>query len=198
MSTPPTGNLVKWWPAVSDEPTPSETALHTRLLFNAANDHDQAITLLKQQLNNAGATATSVLEEIAAAVSSSGVTSFNTHIGNVTFFPQLGMVNDQLGQPTYLTQMTDNGVKIIVGDSVPVAITLNAGVSIPWFCIIDNDSSAVANLTPSSGALYGESSIPSDGFGIVFYDGTNFWCGATGGASTPPTAYRWSNIFLGG
>jgi len=53
MSTTPTGNLVKFWPTIPEEPTPQQTALHTRLLFNAANDHDQAITLLDQKLTNA-------------------------------------------------------------------------------------------------------------------------------------------------
>ncbi len=43
-------NLVKWYPpGLSSDPTPADLALHIRLLYNATNDHDQAITTLKQQ-----------------------------------------------------------------------------------------------------------------------------------------------------
>lgn len=171
-------NLTKWYPAVSDEPTPSETALHTRLLYNGINDHDQAITTLKAQLTAAETAVTTVIENAASSSTNPGVTAFNTLAGNVTYFPDLGKVNDQLGNPAYTVQVTDNGAKIIVGDSSAVAITLSP-TALPWFAIIDNDSSAAANLSPSSGALFGAQTIPGGGFGIVFFDGSNWWCGAT-------------------
>lgn len=170
-------NLTKWWPSVPDSPTPEQTALHTRQIFNGLNDHDQAITTLKQQLTAATfAMAAAATEE--SSSTTAGVTSFNTLAGNVTYFPYLGHVNDQLGNPAYTTQATDNGAKIIVGDSSVVAVTLNAGVGTPWFTIIDNDSSSYATLTPSAGTLFGAQRIPPRAFGVVYFDGIFFWCGA--------------------
>lgn len=155
----------------------SELVKAVRYLASGSVDLNQAVASLKGQVDTAQTTATTA-QATASVNTNTGVRSFNTLAGNVTFYPQLGAVNNQLGQPAYTTQQTDNGAKIIVGDSSAVAVTLNAGVGTPWFTVIDNDSSAVANLAPSAGSLFGAQSIPSGGFAIVYYDG-NFWCGAT-------------------
>lgn len=174
-----TGNLVKWYPPISEHPTTEEIALHTRLLYNAVNDHDQAITLLDGKVG----TTTASIQAVTQVVNTQtleGVTAFNSQTGAIIYFPGLGTVNDQLGEPTYTTQQSDNGAKIIVGDSSATMVTLNNLVKAPWFTIIDNDSLAVANLTPSGGAqIFGDSSIYANCFGIVYYDGTNFWSGST-------------------
>ena len=79
---------------------------------------------------------------------------------------------------SYTTQQSDNGAKVVVGDASPITITLNNGVTTPWFTIIDNDSSAVASLIPAAGArIFGDSSIYANCFGIVYFDGANFWSG---------------------
>ena len=92
----------------------------------------------------------------------------------------VGGVNDQIGVTAYTTQQSDYGVKIIVGDSSAIAITLNGAVTTPWFTIIDNDSSSIASLTPSSPyVLNGDAQIDPRCFGIIYFDGANFWCGAT-------------------
>jgi len=144
--------------------------------YNGFVVHEQAFRALKQQVDAAHATANKAVSAVDSRTVSSGVTAFNTLAGNVTFFPQLGHVNDQRGNPSYATVGTDNGAKIIVGDSSVVAITLDAGVGTPWFTIIDNDSSSVATLTPSSGTLHGPDHIPPRGFAVVYFDG-NFWAG---------------------
>lgn len=102
----------------------------------------------------------------------------------------VGGVNDQIGVTAYTTQQSDYGVKIIVGDSSAIAITLNGGVTTPWFTIIDNDSSSIASLTPSGAtSLVGENTIPPGCFAIVYFDGAHFWCGATRLASDTRTGY---------
>lgn len=159
-----------------DNASPEDIVSAVRYHSSGILDLNQAIVALKQQVDTASTTATSAATA-ASSVVSSGVTSFNTLAGNVTYFPRLGYVNDQLGQPAYTTQPTDNGAKIIVGDSSTVVVTLNAGVGTPWFTIIDNDSSSTATLTPSSGTLNGPHHIPPGGFGIVYFDGVYFWAG---------------------
>jgi hypothetical protein len=140
-------------------------------------DLNQAIYALAPKLDSTAATANAVAQNSSVA---SGVSSFNSETGAVVYFPTLGKVNNQLGVAAYTTQTSDNGAKIVVGDSSAVAVTLNSSVAAPWFCVIDNDSSSVANLSPTSGLLYGEKVIQPGGFGIVSFDGFNFWCGATG------------------
>lgn len=190
MSTPPLNPTSFRYPfQLSDEATLPEVIAAVRYHSSGILDLNQAITALKPQVDTAQTTANAAVA--AATPTSSGVTSFNTLSGNVTYFPRLGMVNDQRGNPTYLTEQTDNGGKIIVADSSPIVITLNASVGAPWFTTIDNDSSSMATLTPSSGSLFGEQTIPGNGFGIVYFDGTNFFCGATsagggGGGFTNP------------
>ena len=177
MSSPPLNPTSFRYPfQLSDESTLQEVIAAVRYHSSGIVDLNQAIAALKPQVDTAQSTAEAAAS---ATPTSSGVKSFNTLVGNVTYFPQLGMVNDQRGNLTYLTEQTDNGAKIIVADSSPIVITLNAAVAAPWFTFIDNDSSATATLSPSSGSLFGEQSIPGNGFGIVFFDGTNFFCGAT-------------------
>lgn len=157
-------------------------------------DLNQAIAALVPKVDSTATAASGSSSSGTTVVS--GVSSFNSETGVVVFFPTLGNVNNQLGVSAYSTQTTDNGAKIIVGDSSAVAVTLNSAVTAPWLCVIDNDSSAVANLIPASGVLHGEQNIQPGGFGTVFFDGTDFWCGATG--VTPKTFIPVDSTFLTG
>lgn len=152
-----------------------------RYLASGIVDLNQAIAYIKPVIDSTAKTANA-----AASTTTSGVTSFNSETGTVVYFPQLGTVNNQLGNSSYQTQQTDNGAKIIVGDSSAVTVTLNPLVTAPWFTIIDNDSSSIASL---SGVVNGETSIPPGGFGIVYFDGADFWCGATRLASDSTLGY---------
>lgn len=145
-----------------------------RYVASGIVDLNQAIAALKSQLD-ASNTATAV----STSTPSSPITIINSNA-----FPYLGTVNDQRGNALYLTQITDNGAKIVVADSSPITIMLNALVTAPWFTFIDNDSSSTATLTPSAGSIVGETSIPANGFGIIFFDGADFYCGATMGGAT--------------
>lgn len=190
MSTPPLNPIsFRLMFGVGEEDVDPAVATALRYAFSGNVDLNQAIAALNAKVN---ANHTAVM-----AAASSG--SSSTTIINSNNFPYLGTVNDQRGNAAYLTELTDNGAKIVLGDSSPITVTLNAMVTPPWFTFIDNDSSSIATLTPSAGSVFGETVIPANGFGIVFFNGANFFCGTTGaGASTPSTAFRWSTIFSGG
>lgn len=148
-----------------------------RWLASGVVDLNQAIAALVPKVDST-ATAVSNASSSSSTVVA-GVSSFNSETGDVIFFPTLGNVNNQIGVTDYTTQTTDNGAKIVVGDSSAVAITLNDAVTAPWFCFIDNDSSSIASLIPASGTIHGQSYITGGSFGIVMFDGTDFWCGTT-------------------
>ena len=162
--------------SLSEHSTMGEVAEAVRTAFNGLTVHEQAFANLPTQIaSQASAAATAAVEEITSETTE-GVTSFNALTGAVIYFPNLGMVNDQLGNPSYLTQTADAGRKIIVGDSTPVAVTLNPSVTLPWFTIIGNDSSAYASISAGSGASFnGIQSIYPGGFVLIFYDGSTFW-----------------------
>lgn len=167
-------------PVLSENSTMKDVAEAMGVAFDGLTVHEQAFANLPSAIETAATAAATAAVETIESETSSGVTAFNTLTGAVLYFPALGTVNDQLGNPLYLTQQSDNGAKIIVGDSTQVTVDLNQGVMAPWFTIIDNDSSAVAVLTTDSGAsVFGEQAICPGGFGVVYYDGANFWCGAT-------------------
>lgn len=151
-----------------------------KAIENAVNgivDLNQAIVALNSKVEAIPTTTTTTTTT--NTEETSGVTEFNSETGDVIYFPDLLAVNNQLGNPIYMTQTSDAGAKIIVGDSSPVTVNLNSSVTKPWGAIIDNDSSSSAALVPVSGTLYGAQAIPPGGFGIVCFDGINWWCGAT-------------------
>jgi hypothetical protein len=165
-----------------------------RYVASGLVDLNQAVAALKPQVDS---TATVANAAASSSGTSAGVSSFNSETGAVVYFPQLGTVNDQIGQASYATQQSDNGAKIIVGDASGVAVTLSPTVTAPWFTIIDNDSSAIASLTAGGGSLFGAQEIVPGGFGIVFFDGTDFWADAAGGL-TPQTFIPMDSTFLTG
>lgn len=175
MSSPPLNPPNVRYPFTLPEDLDPEVRRAIEFTFNGLTVHEQAFAALKPQLDSTASVANK-----AASTVVEGVTSFNSETGAVVFFPNLGTVNDQLGNSSYLTQDSDNGAKIIVGDSTPVTVNLNNLVTTPWFTIIDNDSGTIASLVPAVGSsIVGDSTIQPFCFGVVFFDGTTFWCGGT-------------------
>jgi hypothetical protein len=135
-----------------------------RYVASGIVDLNQAIAALNSKVNVIKPTNTTIIQSTAGAGGGGGGIA------------GLGGVNDQLGVTSYTTQQSDNGAKIIVGDSSPVTVNLSAAVTTPWFTIIDNDSSSVATL---AGTVEGARSIYPGGFAVVFFDGATFWSGCT-------------------
>ena len=161
---------------LNEDSTQADVHDAIRTALNGLTVHEQAFANIipAQVAAQASAAATAAVENISSEVVA-GVTSFNARTGPVIYFPGLGAVNNQLGESSYETQQGDAGAKILVGDSGPVTVNLNPGVTLPWFTFIGNDSGASVFLMPDSGALHGLQSIYPGGFAIVFYDGTDFW-----------------------
>ena len=164
MGTANTGNLVKWYPPISDHPTPEETALHQRLLFDSSNDHDQAITLLNGKL-----------EDLAATKTTNTVTTVTNTVQS-TQFPGLGTDNDQTGNTSYTTQSSDNGILLILNDASPVAVSLNSVVAVPFFLFATNGGAGTVTFTPTSGTINGGASLAfqQNYFAVIVFDGTNW------------------------
>ncbi len=148
-----------------------------RYVVSGIVDLNQAIVQLKGQIDTNHESVTNTI----LSSGGGGISPAPPTIGT------LGVVNDQLGAASYTTLQSDNGKKLIVGDSAPVTINLSNAVTVPWFVIIDNDSSAVANLTPVGGSVFGQSFISGGCFAIVAFDGANFWSGTAPIAS--PTRF---------
>jgi hypothetical protein len=158
-------NRQSWYPPVDPNMTPEEMALHLRLIYTALNDHDQAIVSVSQKTGTV-TNNTTVVQSGGGGGGGGGI-------------PSLGGVNDQIGATTYTTQQSDNGAKILMGDSSPVTVTLNGAVTTPWFTFIGNDSSSTVSLVASHGTLKGQNYIEPGLFGIIFFDGANFWSEGT-------------------
>lgn len=160
---------------LNEDSTQADVHDAIRTALNGLTVHEQAFANIPAQVAaQASAAATAAVENISSEVVA-GVTSFNTRTGPVIYFPGLGTVNNQLGESSYATEQGDAGAKILVGDSGPVTVTLNSGVTLPWFTIIGNDSGASVFLMPDSGSLYGLSELNPGGLAFVFYDGVTFW-----------------------
>lgn len=163
-------NTVKWWP-------PGEMTMNERLLFNAINDHDQAITTLATN----GVSSTSVTTVITgAAGGGSGPTPPPPNP-----FPGLGSVDNQTGVTAYTTQNIDNGAQIRLGDASPVAVTLNSALVTPYFTTLSNEGPSTVTATPSTGLVNGLASItiPAGSWVTIYFDGTNWEADSPGGAT---------------
>lgn len=194
MANPPLNPINFRLPFAVEGKAEPEVVDNLRYNTSSIVDLNQAIIALKAQVVAAHATATTALTSVSSiGTVSSGVSSFNALAGNVTYFPNLGELNNQTGGTAYTTQSTDNGAKIVVADAAPVTITLNALVGLPWFTLIDNEGPSVATLTPSSGVINGPATIQPQGFGIIFFDGTNWFVGATAvhPVNTPAVLHEW-------
>jgi hypothetical protein len=172
-------------PTLNENSTMVDVAHAIKVASDGLTVHEQAFANLPSQIKTQAAAAAVAAVEQITSEETTGVTSFNSTTGAVIYFPSLGQVNDQLGNPLYVTQTADAGRKIIVGDSAAVTVTLNPSVTLPWFTIIGNDSTSVASLvTDSTVTINGITSLNQGGFALIFFDGSTFWSeGYPGGAT---------------
>ena len=184
---------------------PEETAhpLVRAAIENNTNqlvDVNQAIVSLKNQLDvvKAGNTTNTTNETIigtSGSGSTAGVTSFNGDSGVVTFFPDLGSVNNQTGQTSYTTQTQDNGALIILNNTSAVSVVLNFAVGTPWYTNLFNSGSGTVTVTATSGTINGGTSLTllPNYFVTVYFDGVN-WEASTlpiVPVNTPAVLHQW-------
>lgn len=169
--------------SLDEKSSMQDVADFARTVVNGLTNHEQAFANLPTQIaTQAKTAATQAIQNISSQITT-GVTSFNTQTGAVIYFPNLGRVNDQLGNLVYLTQTSDAGQDIILGDSSPVTVTLNTAVTLPWFAFFLNDSSANATfVTDSTASIVGSPTLTPNASSIIFFDGTTFWVSSGGSA----------------
>lgn len=146
-------------PVISAE-VPWETRRHLQLIYQKLANHTQAFSLQQQQIKSAGGSTTTVYE---------GTVGGSSPIS-------LGGVNNQSGVTSYETTQGDNGVVLVLNDASAVAVTLNSAVSPPYYLNVTNFGAGLVTFTPTSGTINGtaSTSLPSGGFTILVFDGTNW------------------------
>ena len=137
-----------------------------RNLWNAVADVQGAVPILKSQINS---------NTTAVTASTNTVTTVNQTV-NTSAFLGLGLVNSQAGNTAYTTQATDNGSLLTFNDASPVAVTLNSGITTPYYFFATNFGAGTATLSPTTGTINGSASfaLPQNYTAIVSFDGTNW------------------------
>jgi hypothetical protein len=169
-------------------------ATQIRYLTSGIVDLNQAIAALKSQLDALGVTVTKVVTTVTTTVGT-GVTSFNTQTGAITYFPFLGTVNDQTGVTAYTLLGSDSGVLLVLNDASPVAVSLDSTLPTPFFFFVTNFGAGTATLTPTLGLINGSASYPllQNASAVVFFDGTNWDATAfLGGSGTTGYIPKWT------
>lgn len=147
-----------------------------RYAFYGLVDMQKAVSSLKGQITSLQKASAS------SSTSSSNTASIVTESG----FPGLGTVNDQTGNTAYVVQDGDNGILLVLSDSATTDVTLNNAVTTPWLMFFANTGSGEVVFTPLSGTITssqgaGASSltVPSGQWGLIVFDGTNWWAAAS-------------------
>jgi len=194
MSTPPISFRFPFESQIAN--LPPEVQMVHRNTWNAITDLQTAIPLLKGQIDTNKTAITA-----AAAPTANTTTSSQTVIVSGS---TIGLVNNQVGVTSYSTLPSDNGAFILLGDSSPIAVTLNGlgsgeGIVLPFFCWILNFGTATATLTPDSGDINNAAnySLESNNGIVLSYDGVNFWAEPTSPEpqNTPAIAHKWLNSY---
>jgi hypothetical protein len=184
VSTNPTSFRMPFQTQIAN--LPPEHQLMIRTIFNQLDDHLNAISVLKSQIesNKSAIASTSTIVN--------NISSASETVSEQVVPETIGFVNDQTGNTSYTTNQTDYGNIIILDDASPIAVTLSTtgsvpGIILPFFCAFLNLGAGTATLTPDAGNINNTTSETlADGqFAIVYYDGTNTWCQiATNNAGT--------------
>lgn len=140
---------------------------------NSITDLNQAIVSLKSQIDAKTSTSTGTTG------TSSSTTTSTENVTNTTVISG-GVVNNQSGVLAYTTTQNDNGAIIVLADALPVALTLNNSVTIPWYCFVYNGGTSDVTVTGQQGTIDGHAhEIITPGlFTIIFFDGSNYFAAA--------------------
>lgn len=152
-----------------------------RYAYSGILDLNKAIGSLKAQIESHSTAisgiSTTVYTTSGGAVSVAGVSSFNMLTGDVSFFPSLGIVNDQGAAASYTTQTSDNGALIVFTASPTV--TLNSAIATPWFTTLSNQGAGTITITAAE-TINGATTVPAGGNAVVYWDGVQWWIDSSG------------------
>lgn len=129
--------------------------------------------------SGSGAGATKFTELLDAPGSYGGAAGYSLKVNGgatgIAFVPTVVPINLQAGTSYPLTQ-SDAGGLVVLGNSLPVGLTLDSGLYQYLWAIIANIGTGIVTATPSSGQVNGRNSLQlSTGqWAVVVFDGTNW------------------------
>jgi hypothetical protein len=175
VSTPTTiTSRFPFEPHIKDMPPQQQYVI--RNLWNVAFDAQNAISILKPQIDANKSAVTAVTKTV------NNNTTSQTVIQQIT--SAFGTVNNQSGNTAYATAASDASAFIILSDASPVAVSLTGTpvITLPWACTILNFGAGTATLTPASGTITYSGNVaaaslvlPQYFAAFISFDGTNFW-----------------------
>jgi len=112
-----------------------------RLTYQGVKDANDAIRALNTKVNT--------IQSVPAATTTPTTTQAAGGGGGGTS-PSLGGVNDQTGNTAYTLQQSDFGGIVVLNTASPFALTLNSGITSPFYCVIENFGTGLATLTPDA------------------------------------------------
>lgn len=141
--------------------------LAIRNTYNGLLDVNQAIAALNTKVAGISAGASTVIQNTTIA-------------GGGVSLPTFGLVNPQPNQTpdAYILQQSDLAGLVLVNDVNPFALTLNSGLTIPFFCVVWNFGTGTITATPSANQVNNTASVTltTGQFGIFYMDNTlNWW-----------------------
>jgi hypothetical protein len=150
--------------------THEQVAAAIRYTFSGVKDLNDAVKKLNTKVNaNTGAVST--VTQVVNTVTSGG--------GGGGTSPLFGFVNLQpnLTPGAYTLAQTDLGGLILVQSAIAFALTLNSGLTLPFFVTVFNLGSATITATPSAGNVNNAASITvvPNQLAIFYFDGSNWW-----------------------
>lgn len=139
-----------------------------RLTFQGIDDLNQAIAKLVPKVN-ANATAVATVTKVTTLTAASGGSVPST-IGAVNLQPNLT-------PGAYTPVSSDLGALLVVQSSVAFALTLNSGLTAPFYFLLQNLGAGLVTLTPTTGTINNVASltVSTNNMMVVFFDGTNWW-----------------------
>lgn len=172
-----------------------------RNLWNSIADAQNAVPVLKSQIDNNTNSIKTVNETINSTSSTENVTNNSS-----AYTSTIGGVNNQIGNVTYTTAQQDYGYFILFEDASPVAVSLsgNPSIQLPWYCVIINFGVGLVTVTPLAGTISYPNNLASTSMpvaqgqsAIIAYDGNNYYAVVipVPPQDTPSIAHEWISAY---
>lgn len=141
-----------------------------RYAFSGTKDLNDAINALVPKVNTNTASITKINETISATVSTTAAATATQPLGTVNLQPNLT-------PGAYTLVQTDIGGLIFVQSAIPFALTLNSGLTTPFFTTVYNFGVGTITMTPSLGLVNAGSSltVTTGELAIVYFGSDGNW-----------------------
>lgn len=117
---------------------------------NAVTDLETAIPILTTRIDSLEKAAASSSSSSSSSSTTAGVASFNGETGAVSYFPDLGSVDDQTGVTSYTIQTQDSGAFLIFNDASSISVSLNPVLQAPFIVFAMNMGTGTVTFNATS------------------------------------------------